>query len=201
LLDKSITLLNRIRDRIEPAMNSLGLKFASSGLSPNFWTGVGFALAIASAVAYASATIGLMYAALYGGILLLVSGFFDIIDGSVARATKQISRKGAFLDSTLDKVAEVIVFLGILYGGLADPAIVLIALGLSLLVSYTRARAESLGIELKGVGIGERAERLIVIAVFSIAGFTYYGMIIVAIIAGITFIQRVASVVSHLNRS
>jgi len=182
-------------------MNSLGLKFASSGLSPNFWTGVGFALAIASAVAYASATIGLMYAALYGGILLLVSGFFDIIDGSVARATKQISRKGAFLDSTLDKVAEVIVFLGILYGGLADPAIVLIALGLSLLVSYTRARAESLGIELKGVGIGERAERLIVIAVFSIAGFTYYGMIIVAIIAGITFIQRVASVVSHLNRS
>lgn len=201
MLDKSITLLNRIRDRIEPAMNSLGLKFASSGLSPNFWTGVGFALSIASAVAYASVNIGVMYAAIYGGILLLVSGFFDIIDGSVARATKQISRKGAFLDSTLDKVAEVIVFLGILYGALADPTIVLIALGLSLLVSYSRARAESLGIELKGVGIGERAERLIVIAVFSIAGFTNYGMIIVAIIAGITFIQRVASVVSHLKRS
>jgi archaetidylinositol phosphate synthase len=181
-------------------MNSLGLKFASSGLSPNFWTFVGFALSIVSAAAYASANINGMYA-VYGGILLLASGFFDIVDGSVARATKQISRKGAFLDSTLDKVAEVIVFIGILYGGLADPTIVLIALGLSLLVSYTRARAESLGIELKGVGIGERAERLIVIAAFSIAGFTYYGMIIVAIIAGITFIQRVASVVSHLNRS
>jgi len=182
-------------------MNSLGLKFASSGLSPNFWTAVGFALSIASAAAYASANIGMMHAALYGGILLLVSGFFDIVDGSVARATKQISKKGAFLDSTLDKVAEVIVFLGILYGGLADPTMVLIALGLSLLVSYSRARAESLGIELKGVGIGERAERLIVIAAFSIVGFTYYGMIIVAIIAGITFIQRVVSVVSHLNRS
>lgn len=193
-------MLNRIRDRIEPAMNSLGLKFASSGLSPNFWTSVGFVLSIASAAAYASANIA-MYATIYGGILLLASGFFDIVDGSVARATKQISRKGAFLDSTLDKVAEVIVFLGILYGGLADPAMVLIALGLSLLVSYSRARAESLGIELKGVGIGERAERLIVIAAFSIAGFTYYGMIIVAIIAGITFVQRVVSVVSHLNRS
>jgi archaetidylinositol phosphate synthase len=73
-----------------------------------------------------------------------------------------------------------------------------------LLVSYTRARAESLGIELKGVGIGERAERLIVIAVFSIAsiGFTNaveYGIIIVIIIAGITFVQRVASVTSRIR--
>ncbi len=182
-------------------MNTLGLKFASSGLSPNFWTAVGFALSIASAATYASTNIGVMYAALYGGILLLVSGFFDIVDGSVARATKQISRKGAFLDSTFDKVAEVIVFLGIAYGRLADPAVVLIALGLSLLVSYSRARAESLGIELKGIGIGERAERLIVIATFSMAGFTNYGMIIVVIIAGITFVQRVAAVVSHLNRN
>lgn len=182
-------------------MNSLGLKFASSGFSPNFWTSLGLAFAIASAVAYASADTGIMYAAIYGGILLLISGFFDIVDGSVARAIKQISRKGAFLDSTLDKVAEVVVFLGILYGGLADAKIVLIALALSLLVSYARARAESLGIELKGVGIGERAERLLVIAAFSIAGFTYYGIIIVAIIAGITFIQRIVCVLSHINRS
>ncbi len=182
-------------------MDNLGLKFASSGLSANFWTAVGFALSVVSAAAYAGGSIGFMYAAISGGILLLVSGFFDIVDGSVARATKQTSRKGAFLDSTLDKVAEVIVFLGILYGGLADPTMVLIALGLSLLVSYSRARAESLGIELKGVGIGERAERLIIIAVFSIAGLTYYGMIIVAILAGITFIQRVASVLSHLKRN
>ena len=193
-------MLNRIRERIEPAMNSLGLKFAASGLSPNFWTSVGFAFAILSALAYASAGIGVMHAAIYGGIILLISGFFDIVDGSVARATKQMSRKGAFLDSTFDKVAEVAIFLGILYGGLADGRIVLVALGLSLLVSYTRARAESLGIELKGVGIGERAERLIVIAAFSIAGYTEYGMIIVAIIAGITFIQRVASVVSHIKQ-
>jgi archaetidylinositol phosphate synthase len=185
-------------------MNSLGLKFASSGLSPNFWTSVGFALAIVSAFAYASNTFAVPFAALYGGIILLVSGFFDIVDGSVARAIKQISRKGAFLDSTFDKVAEVAVFLGILYGQLANGTLVLLALGLSLLVSYTRARAESLGIELKGVGIGERAERLIVIAVFSIAsiGFTNaveYGIIIVIIIAGITFVQRVASVTSRIR--
>jgi len=185
-------------------MNSLGLKFAASGLSPNFWTSVGFALAIVSALAYASASIGFIYAGIYGGIVLLVSGFFDIVDGSVARATKQISHRGAFLDSTFDKVAEVAVFLGILYGSLADGWIVLLALGLSLLVSYTRARAESLGIELKGVGIGERAERLIVIAIFSIASIGFasainYGMVIVVIIAGITFIQRVVSVVTRIK--
>lgn len=186
-------------------MNSMGLKFAASGLSPNFWTSVGFALSIFSALVYASTDIGIVYAAFYGGIILLISGFFDIVDGSVARATKQISHKGAFLDSTFDRFAEVAIFLGILYGGLADGRIVLLALGLSLLVSYTRARAESLGIELKGVGIGERAERLIVIAVFSIASMNFsdsvqYGMIIVAIIAGITFVQRVVSVVFRVKQ-
>lgn len=196
-------LLNRIRSRIEPAMNSMGLRFASTGLSPNFWTSIGFAVSIAAAVVYASASMDMAYAALAGGILLLVSGFFDVVDGSVARATKKTSRRGAFLDSTLDKAAEVIIFIGILYGALADAMIVLVALSLSLLVSYTRARAESLGIELKGVGIGERAERLIVIAVFSIAGaqFMNYGIIVVAIIAGITFVQRVAAVLSHLKRT
>ncbi|MFQ5920828.1 MAG: CDP-alcohol phosphatidyltransferase family protein [Nitrososphaerales archaeon] len=201
-------MLNRIRDRIEPAMNNLGLKFASTGLSPNFWTSLGFGISIASAGAYAGASMGLEYAVLYGGILLLVSGFFDIVDGSVARATKRVSRRGAFLDSTLDKVAEIIIFLGIAYGALADPIIVLVALALSLLVSYTRARAESLGIELKGVGIGERAERLIIIAAFSIGGVvlgiegaTQYGIVIVAIVAGITFIQRVAAVLSHLRNN
>ena len=81
----------------------------------------------------------------------------------------------------------------------------LLALGLSLLVSYTRAKAESLGIELKGVGIGERAERLIVIVVFSIFSIVFtdaveYGMIIVSIIAGVTFIQRVV-LVSHIKRN
>lgn len=187
-------------------MNSLGLKFAASGLSPTFWSSLGFTFAILSSLVYASANIGIIYAAIYGGVILLIAGFFDIVDGSVAKATKQISHKGAFLDSIFDKVAEVAIFLGILYGGFADEKIVLLALGLSLLVSYTRAKAESLRIELKGVGIGERAERLIVIVVFSIFSIIFtdaveYGMIIVSIIAGITFIQRVVSVVSRIKRN
>jgi len=69
-----------------------------------------------------------------------------------------------------------------------------------LLVSYTRSKAESLGIKLQGIGIGERAERLLVIAIIGIIGFMEYAVIIVIIIAGITFIQRIIVTVKALNQ-
>ncbi len=72
-----------------------------------------------------------------------------------------------------------------------EPYLVFLAITLSLLVSYTRSRAESLGVKLQGVGIGERAERLLVIAIIGIIGFMEYAIIIVIIIAAITFIQRI----------
>ena len=93
--------------------------------------------------------------AVIGGVLLLLSGFFDIVDGSVARVTNKMSRKGAFLDSIFDKLAEVVIFSGIALGQLADSFWCIVGLGMSLLVSYTRARAESLGERLQGTGIGE----------------------------------------------
>ncbi|MFL6347928.1 MAG: CDP-alcohol phosphatidyltransferase family protein, partial [Nitrososphaeraceae archaeon] len=127
-------------------------------------------------------------------ILILISGFFDIIDGDVARATRQSSKKGAFLDSSLDKLAEATIFIGIAAGGLADPLLCMIGLALSLMVSYVRARAESLSIELKGIGIGERAERLLIIAVLGlipIVGIMQWAVIAVSVISGITLIQRI----------
>ena len=181
-------MLNNFRESLKPALQNIGKTFASSGLSANFWTGVGLAFAFASAIIYA---IHLEYSFILGGVLLLISGFFDIVDGQVARITGKISKKGAFLDSVFDKIAEVAIFLGILIGGYSDGYLVLLAITLSLLVSYTRARAESLGVQLQGIGIGERAERLLVIAIIGmIPGFLKYAVIIVAIIAGITFIQR-----------
>jgi archaetidylinositol phosphate synthase len=192
-------------------MQRLGSGFASTGLSANFWTGVGLALAFVAAGAYASAHelfgIPAWIAAIAGGILLLVSGFFDMVDGAVARVTKQASKKGAFLDSTFDKIAEVAIFVGIAFGGLANPVWVIVALGLSLLVSYTRARAESLGVELKGIGIGERAERMLILAIIgmipfagemSFGGQMNWAVIIVSIVAGITLIQRIATTASKL---
>ena len=192
-------MLNNFRDSLKPHLEKIGAVFASTGLSPNFWTAVGLVFAFASAAVY-GLNMHISYAAIIGGILLLVSGFFDIVDGQVARITKKVSKKGGFLDSVFDKVAEVAIFLGILVGNFAEPHMVLLAITLSLLVSYSRSRAESLGVKLQGIGIGERAERLLVIAIIGmIPGLMPYAILIVVIIAGITFVQRIVVTAKNIS--
>lgn len=201
-------MLNKIRDLLEPTLTRIGQTFASTGLSANIWTGVGLGVSILAAFVYSTnGFLNLSWtpwniSAVIGGILLLLSGFFDIVDGSVARVTRQVSKRGAFLDSVFDKLAEVAIFGGIAFGQLADSLWCLVALGMSLLVSYTRARAESLGGKLKGVGIGERAERLLIIAIIGmipVKEAMQWAMIIVSIVAGITLIQRVVVTVRGLS--
>ena len=180
-------VLNNLRESLRPALEKVGKGFAATGLSPNFWTVVGLVMALASAVVYG---MGMEFGLIIGGILLLVSGFFDMVDGQVARVTGKTSKKGEYLDSMFDKISEVAIFLGILVGGYAEPYLVLLAITLSLLVSYARAKSDLINIKLQGIGIGERAERLLVIAVIGIFGFMDYAVVIVVIIAGITLIQR-----------
>lgn len=187
-------LLNRLRGRLEPALSAVGRAFAATGLPPDFWTYLGLALALASAGAFAS---GLQHAALLGGALLLASGFFDVVDGQVARAAKKESRRGAFADSLADKAAEAAVFVGIMAGSLAEPLLVAAALSLSLLVSYARARAESLGVQLSGVGIGERAERLLILAVVGMF-WMEAAVAAVAAVAAITLAHRAVSTARRL---
>lgn len=207
-------MLNKFRDSLQPILTKLGMTFASLGLSANFWTTLSLATSIAAGVVYAitssssssssiiSTTTVLpiirfswLYGSVIGSILILISGFFDVIDGSVARATKQTSKKGAFLDSSFDKISEAIIFIGIAVGNLANPILCMIALSLSIIVSYVRARAESLGVELKGIGIGERAERLLIIAIIGmvpVIGAMQWAVIVVSVVAGLTLIQRIA---------
>jgi len=201
-------LLNKLRELLEPILTKIGTIFASIGLSADFWTGLGLAVSLLAAIAYASNTFldvdwrPWNFTAVIGGVFLLLSGFFDIVDGSVARITKRISKKGAFLDSIFDKLAEVIIFGSIALGQLADSFWCLVALGMSLLVSYTRARAESLGEKLKGIGIGERAERLLIVALIGmipVREAMQWAIIIVSIVAGITLAQRVAVTVRRLS--
>jgi len=180
-------MLNNLRESLKPTLEKIGKGFASTGLSPNFWTFVGLLFAIFSAVVYG---LGIEYGLIIGGFLLLVSGFFDMVDGQVARVTGKTSVKGSYLDSMFDKIAEVAIFLGILVGGYAEPYLVLLAITLSLLVSYARAKSDAINIKLQGIGIGERAERLLAIAIIGIVGFMEYAVIVVVIIAGITLIQR-----------
>jgi archaetidylinositol phosphate synthase len=180
-------MLNNLRDILQPILEKIGKIFASTGLSPNFWTGLGLLFAILSGIVYG---LNIEFGVIFGGILLLISGFFDVVDGQVARITGNTSKKGSYLDSMFDKIAEVSIFLGILIGGYVEPYIVMLAITLSLLVSYARAKSDALNIKLQGVGIGERAERLLVVAIIGMGGFMQYAVIIVVIISGITLIQR-----------
>ena len=184
-------MLNNLRDSLKPTLEKIGKIFASTGLSPNVFTAIGLGFAFASAIVYG---INVEYSLIFGGIILLISGFFDIVDGQVARFTKKITKTGGFIDSIFDKIAEVAIFFGILIGNYADPYLVIIAITLSLLVSYMRAKADSMSIKLQGVGIGERAERLLVIAIIGILGFMEIALIIVIIIAAITLGQRIIAI-------
>jgi len=190
-------VLNNLRDSLQPHLEKIGKGFASTGISPNGWSCIGLTFALASAFIYGW---NIEFSLIIGGIVLLIAGFFDIVDGQVARVSQKVTRTGGFLDSIFDKIAEVTIFLGILIGGFAEPYLVFLAITLSLLVSYTRSRAESLGVKLQGIGIGERAERLLVIAIIGIIGFMEYAIIIVIIIAGITLIQRIIVTVKALSK-
>ena len=191
-------MLNRFREKLIPITTLIGNNFGSLGLSPTFWSMIGFAFAILSSIFFGLTNFlnqqGIEFPSqIFASILLLISGFFDIVDGSVARVMKKSSTNGAFLDSNFDKVSEALIFIGIAIGGLSNPILAMIALSTSILVSYLRAKAESLGIELKGVGIGERAERLLIL---SICGFIpisesiQWGVIIIILISGFSFLQR-----------
>jgi len=197
-------VLNKLRQAMNPGLNRIGCLFASTGMSPGFWTALSLILAASSGLTYMSAMFlgsNWYLSSMAGSILLLISGFFDIVDGCVARVTKQTSKKGAYLDSVFDKISESIIFMGLAIGGLANPVISLIALSISLLVSYTRAKSEAVGVELKGVGIGERAERLLLIGILGLIpleGILQVAVILVCILAGITLFQRMYYTVQKL---
>ena len=187
-------MLNNLRESLKPVLEKVGKTFAATGLSPNTFTVIGLVFAFISSIIYG---LGYEYSLLIAGLVLLVSGFFDIVDGQVARYANKMSKKGGFLDSIFDKIAEVAIFFGILVGNYTEPYLVFLAITLSLLVSYTRALADSAGIKMQGIGIGERAERLLVIAIIGMIGFIEIAIIIVIIIASITLVQRVAVLVKN----
>jgi len=135
--------------------------FRDSPITPNMLTLFGLAI-----TAFGAALVAMGHL-LLGGIVLLFAGLFDILDGALARAAGKVYRYGAFLDSTVDRYSEGVVYLGILIYFLdrhdhLDSVVVLIALAGSFLVSYVRARAQSLGFTCD-VGILARPERVVII--------------------------------------
>ena len=185
------------------------------GLSPNKISIIGFILSLASAVTYAAVPLyhmlHYMLFLILAVVFMLASGFCDTMDGIVARTFNQTSAFGAFFDSVLDRYADVVIYAGIIISGLCNPVLGLAALASSVLVSYTRARAEGMGVKMESVGFAERAERMLILGVFTIIaafcrpdwGYVILNisMIILTVITTITVIQRVYHVFKTLKDS
>lgn len=199
-----------VRSRFDTAVAPLARWLNAVGLSPNLVTTVGVVLLLGAGWAFASAEVRL------GGLLSLLSGLCDALDGKMARASGRATAFGAFYDSTLDRVGESAVFLGIAFffvsGGVPEPlapwavASAVVALAAGLLVSYTRARAEGLGLECK-VGIFQRAERVVGLGGPSLlfgAGsrglILFVLVVLVAVFSSVTVVQRIVHV-HRLTRS
>lgn len=136
-------------------------------IKPMIITVLAFITALVSAAFY---YLGAVISASYflAVVFLALSGFFDALDGAVARRLKMTSDLGAFLDSVFDKLGEAAIYIAIIASGAVSAFWGALALTSSLMVSYVRHRAEPLGVDLKGVGFMERAERTILLIIATI---------------------------------
>lgn len=155
-------MLTKIKKFVENLLTAQALKIGKIGLSPNIISILGLILATASGVSFYFWNFNPQFR-WAAPLLILASGFCDALDGVVARVTGDESAFGAFLDSLLDRYGEAIIITGIIMGGLSPLIIGILGLTGSLLVSYTRSKAEGYGVKMEGVGLLERPERLIIL--------------------------------------
>ena len=177
---------------LEIALTPVARGLFRLGASANQVSVAGFALNVATAGLVATDHL------VAAGVLYLIAGILDLLDGILARLIGTPTRFGAFLDSTIDRAAEGVVFAAIGYrfaleGAAIDAGVVVLALLGSFLVSYTRSRAQALGAECR-VGIATRAERVVLVAVGLVAGLLTQVIYLVALLTAITVVQRVMHV-------
>jgi len=191
---EEFTMLTKLKAKVQQLLVSEANAAHKLGLSPNMISVSSFAFAALAAWAYATAGISPIYL-LFATVLLLLSGFCDTLDGVLARTFNLTSTFGGFLDSVLDRYADAFVYAGILFSGLCNNWWVMAALLGSFLVSYSRARAEAAGIKMESVGLAERAERMIILSVVSLAAIYWLpslniGVILLAVLSNFTVVQR-----------
>ncbi len=162
--------------------------FSTLGVSPNVVTVIGFLLMVGIAIVLAQ---GYFFV---GGLLIIVAAIFDAVDGSLARMMGQTSRFGAFLDSTLDRYSEAMIFLGLfIHLSTQNQTVGLILIYAtvvgSLMVSYARARAEGIGVPLKD-GMFTRFERVFLLVVGLLFNQLTIVLWILAVFSNLTAVQR-----------
>jgi archaetidylinositol phosphate synthase len=181
-------LLTRILNPIAQNLN----------INPNIVTIISPFVAVLATYGFAS------HMLILATLAILFSGFLDVMDGAIARYHGRASKFGAFLDSTIDRFADAIIYIGLIFGGYCDWFVGVLAIHSAITVSYVKARAESQGAECN-IGIAERAVRMIILMVGALVGyflgdvyFTYIIYILV-ILSYITVAQRVLYVRRQLK--
>src|SRR6187455_3705227 len=161
-----MTISNQSRDRIKQIFEPIALAMGRIGLTPNGLTLIGFAITTLGAILVGA------QAWIIGGLVVFVGGVFDMFDGTLARATGQVSPLGAFMDSVFDRAGEVVVYIGIVAAlqavGVADGTLLAAAtLGAAVMVSYARAKSDAhgftAGMGLAAVGVMPREIRLVIL--------------------------------------
>ena len=186
-----------LRQRVRGLATPIAVGFGRLGLSPNHLTLIGFGIAILAAVAAGSQTW------LVAGLLLIVGGVFDLFDGALARATGKASKIGAFMDSVFDRAGEGVVYVGIAAGSVAagfDAGAILAAAAMAaaFMVSYVRAKSESLGFTpgsgMAAVGLAPREVRIIILTLGLLLGGAVGGTWLAAALGLITFLATITTI-------
>ena len=194
----------RIQQRARKLVTAIIQPLAHLDVTPNTLTIIGLLLSVVTALVIAQ---GYLFV---GGLLVLFAGVFDMFDGAMARVRNAATTFGAFLDSTLDRYSESIILFGLLYYALQHPGLqdvlwpapheqtwmiifIFIAAVGSLMVSYTKARAEGLGIECK-TGLLARPERVVILAIGLLSNTGIWALALLAIFSHVTAVERIIAV-------
>lgn len=190
--------MNKFRKLFSAPVSVVAKALAGIGITPNLLT-------LTSLLVMTTGFVATVYtrSPLVMALAVSLSGLLDVLDGAVARLSHRVSQKGAFLDSTIDKLNEVLIGGAFAELGI-NPFLAACFTGLSITVSYVRSRAESLGVRLEGVGLMERAERLIgSILAFALMEFNYslaeLAVAIITLLTGITVVERILYVLRVLS--
>lgn len=182
-----------IGQAVRQYMLGVGRALARLGITPNMATMIGFGLNLVVALVLG---LGEPRAA---GVLLLIASAFDMVDGAIARATGQISAFGGFLDSTVDRYSEIVVYVGLLIwlnttdNDHLGSTLVLISATGALMISYARARAEAIGHK-ASVGLVARPERVVLLAICLILNVPLLALWILAVTTHVTAVWRMIHV-------
>jgi CDP-diacylglycerol---glycerol-3-phosphate 3-phosphatidyltransferase len=197
-----MTISNESRGQIKKIFEPIALAMGRLGLTPDGLTVIGFLI-----TAVGAALVGVQLW-IIGGLVVFIGGVFDMFDGTLARATGQTSRLGAFMDSTFDKMGEILVFLGVIAGLLAADAadvpivVAAAAMGASIMVSYTRAKSDGLGFSsgmgLAAVGVMPREIRLVIVSIGIVLTGTSIGVTAIEFALGVILVGSVITVIQRI---